>query len=293
MTEMRLLKEGDQRSLEAFLLPRLATSMFLIGNSRRSGLVDHDERFQGTYAAAFEAGEMVGVAAHYEVGNIILQAPAHAAELAAFAFSKSKRALAGFIGPSAQVGSALEALRIAPSALRLDSIEELFELPLAQLRVPEAIESRAVRVRFAREADIPLLLEWRVLYDIEASNEQDCADLRRRILPWLERGVRDACMWIAERDGTPVAMTAFNTVIEEAAQIGGVFTPKEERSQGYARCAVAQSLLDARVGGIQTGLLFTGEDNFAAQHAYRSLGFERIGDYRLSFLSTPRRQLTT
>jgi len=70
----------------------------------------------------------------------------------------------------------------------------------------------------------------------------------------------------------------------KAVQIGGVYTPPAERSRGYAHCVIAQSLLDARDAGVSQAILFTGEENYAAQKAYIALGFQHVGDYRLLIL---------
>ena len=53
------------------------------------------------------------------------------------------------------------------------------------------------------------------------------------------------------------------------------------RKKGYARCAVAASLVAARARGVARAILFTGEDNVAAQRAYVALGFQPIGDYAI------------
>ena len=60
-----------------------------------------------------------------------------------------------------------------------------------------------------------------------------------------------------------------------------MFTPPELRGRGYARAAVAGSLLDARSAGARRSTLFTNLENVAAIRAYEALGYERIGDYGL------------
>ena len=40
MIDIRILGIGDELALESFLLPRVDSSMFLIGNMRAAGLVD-------------------------------------------------------------------------------------------------------------------------------------------------------------------------------------------------------------------------------------------------------------
>ncbi len=57
---IRILQPGDEAALEAFLVPRMASSMFLIGNLRASGLVDRGKPYEGTYAAVFERDEFAG-----------------------------------------------------------------------------------------------------------------------------------------------------------------------------------------------------------------------------------------
>ena len=287
MVELRILAPGDEAVLEAFLLQRIASSMFLLGNSRAVGLSDSGKRFHGTYAAAFVADAMVGVVGHFWNGNSILEVPpVHAAELCAYAIKQSGRLLAGLLGPANQVAAALTGLGLGPTQLRLDSIESLFRLSLDELRVPSQLASGAVHARAARTSDLELLTAWRVAYSIEALNEPDTGELFESSRAAEERGIADGQIWVAEVDGTPVATSGFNASVAEAVQIGGVYTPPALRSRGYARAALAQSLLDARARGIASSLLFTGDDNLAAQHAYQALGFERIGDYRITMLTS-------
>ena len=86
-----------------------------------------------------------------------------------------------------------------------------------------------------------------------------------------------------ELAGTIVATTAFNAHIPGMAQVGGVYTPPALRGRGYARCAVAGSLLDARLdGSAERAILFT--PNPAAARAYEAIGFRRSGDYALVML---------
>ena len=289
MVSVRILEPGDEALLDAFLLARIASSMILLGNLRAVGLHDRGERFQGTYAAAFDGGAMVGVVGHYWNGNAILQAPPeHAAALCQHAMRASRRALHGLLGPADQVTAVLAAFGIEPSALRLDSVESLFELRLAALRVPTALADRSLHARAAQPADLELLTAWRAAYCIEALNEPDTPQLYEDSRAAERRGIADGHIWLALRDGVPVATSGFNAVTQEAVQIGGVYTPLALRSRGYARAAVAQSLLDMRARGVERSLLFTGDDNPAAQRAYQAIGYERIGDYRIVMLASPR-----
>ena len=85
--------------------------------------------------------------------------------------------------------------------------------------------------------------------------------------------------WLLEDAGQLAAYTAFNARLPDIVQVGGVWTPPPLRGRGYARRAVAGSLLEARSGGTGRAILFTSSSQ--AARAYQALGFERTGEYGL------------
>mgnify|MGYP000977021387 CR=1 FL=1 len=287
MLMIRQLVPGDEDTLEDFLLPRLETSMFLISNMRESGLEYTGERYTGDYVAAFEGDEIVAVMAHFWNGIVITQAPVHLDVLWRETLRVSERPLKGIIGPYEQVHALKRTLPLEPVALQLDRREILYSLALDDLVVPEALQTGQVTGRPAELRDVDILTRWRVGYEIEALGEEETEALWANERAMAERAVEEGNTWILEADGQPVATSAFNSRIWEAVQIGGVWTPPELRRRGYARCVVAQSLLDARAEGAQMAILFTDEDNVAAQKAYTSLGFRHVGDYYLFMLRDP------
>ena len=287
-TTYRVLKPGDEAALEAFVLPRIASSMFLLGNMRQSGLVDNGRPYTGTYAAAFDGDNIVGAVAHFWNGNLIVQAPpAYLYNLWQTAVSASNRSLKGIIGPAVQVEFALNSLEIGADLIQVDEVENLYTLNLADLIVPKALVNGRVQGRRAEPDDLDLLTQWRTEYMVEAMNESDSPDLRKQARLGAERYVDEGRVWILAENGRFVAMTAFNTATTEVVQVGGVYTPPAKRSKGYGRTAVAASLLDARNESVQTGILFTGVTNYPAQKAYEALGFNHIGDYRILRLKRP------
>ncbi len=287
MLMIRQLHAGDQTALEAFLLPRLDTSMFLLSNMRESGLVYDGERYTGDYVAAFEDDYIVAVMAHFWNGIVITQAPVQLDALWRETLAASGRLLKGVIGPHEQVRAIKSALSLEPVALQLDQRENLYSLALNDLVVPEALRTGRVKGRQAELRDVDTLARWRVGYEIEALGEEETEQLWAHERAMAERVIGDGNAWVLEAEGHSVATSAFNSRIAEAVQIGGVWTPLEFRRRGYARCVVAQSLLDARDEGTQMAILFTGEDNVPAQKAYIALGFRHIGDYHLLMLREP------
>jgi predicted GNAT family acetyltransferase len=298
MTEIRyrVLKPGDEAILEAFVLPRIASSMFLLGNMRMSGLVDKGTPYTGTYAAAFDGEEMCGVAAHFWNGNLIVQSPLEyldalwqtaASTGSAQAVSETERLLQGILGPADQVDFLMNTLEIGADLIQVDEVEKLYSLALADLMVPQDLQNGRLQGRRAHFEDINILTQWRIEFMVEMMNETDSPQLRKRVQQSVERYLDEKRVWLLTANDTPVSMTAFNSATVEAVQVGGVYTPPVQRSKGYARAAVAASLLDARDKGVDTGILFTGIENYPAQKAYTALGFDHIGDYRILLLKRP------
>lgn len=287
---IQILDESDREALEAFLRPRLASSLFLLSNLRTAGLVNQGLRYQGTYAAVFkENGEVTGVATHYWNGNVIFQAPpALVPDLMRAAIAASPHKLKGLIGPVQQVATARNALALDDSEIQLDSTEKLYRLYLTQLQMPEALRDDRVRARRMETHDVELVTKWRAAFSVETLDEEDNDNLRRRSRATVLNALQEGRTWLLEDEsGQAVSMTGFNATTVEAVQVGGVWTPPALRNRGYGRAVVAASLLDAREEGVEEAILFTDEENVPAQRAYEALGFEQVGDYRLLFLKEP------
>jgi predicted GNAT family acetyltransferase len=88
--------------------------------------------------------------------------------------------------------------------------------------------------------------------------------------------------WIAIEGGRPVSLSAFNAALPDIVQLGGIYTPPELRGRGYARAAVAASLLAAKQRGVARAVLFT--SNPSAARSYEAVGFQRLGDFGLVLL---------
>jgi predicted GNAT family acetyltransferase len=221
----------------------------------------------------------VAVAAHFWNGIVAVQAPAHLTAVLRRAVDASGRAVAGLTGPYEQVVLARQALGDGARPAALEAPEGLFVVDLAQLSVPEALVSGAVRCRRPREEDLPLLYAWRAAYrrDVlaEPSGRQNDTAARDDVRLLHETGSH----WLLEAEGCPVAYSAFNARLPEIVQVGGVWTPPERRGRGFARAVVAASLTEARAEGVRRAVLFT--ENPAARRAYEAIGFRKVGEYGL------------
>lgn len=288
MTEsIRILKPGDEQALEAFLLPRIDTSMFLVGNMRSSGLEDNGETYQGTYAAAFSGERITSVVAHCWNNNLIIQAPNDLETLWHKAVQTTGRPIGGMLGPDEQVSKVMAALDVDDSRLKLNDNQKLYSLELDDLVIPDELETGRFIGRPIEARDLELITKWIISFRIEAMNRKDSLKLRDECRTHTERRLHEGRAWILEDGGKPVATSGFNAAFKEAVQVGGVYTPPELRARRYGRAAVAATLLDVRAEGVKKAILFTPSDNFPAQRAYTALGFQHIGGYRLVLIDPP------
>jgi uncharacterized protein len=280
-----ILGPDDELVLRRFLHQRIEHSMFLLSNLREAGLEDHEHRRSGSYVGAFEGDELVGVACHYRMGNVIVNAPQHAVEVARAAVRASGLAIAAVVGPEPQVEAIASALGLpVGAAAKFDEAEGLYRLALADLRVPSDLREGRVCGRMLAQGDLDRVTQWMVRYRVETLGEVENAGLGDQVRAGLEASLGRGNEWVLERDGELLAHTGFNAQLPEAVQVGGVWTPHSLRGRGYARCAVASHLLAAREAGATMAVLFTGDANVPARRAYAALGFEALGRYRLLLL---------
>ena len=275
---IRILRPGDEGTLEAFLAPRADTSMFLRANARQGGLEDRGQPRQATYAAAMGPSGVVALAAHCWNGILLVQAPEQIPEVARAALAASGRPLKGISGPADQVRTARDALGVRKAAV--DDADLLYSLDLARLRVPAALAARSLRR--PRGDELPLLIAWREQYLVETGLSAPGPRLHQDAKSGIELLQAQGDHWLLEDGGEPVSYTAFNARLPDIVQVGGVWTPLPLRGRGYARCAVAGSLLEARAAGARRAILFT--NSTPGARAYEALGFTRAGEYGLLIL---------
>jgi len=280
LSELRLLRPGDEALLMAFLEPRLDSSLFLVSNVERAGLVDRGEPFQATYAAHLENGAITAVAAHGWNGVVLLQGDRGLEDAARRAIAESGREVSGLMGPLALVRRIRAALGFAERPARLEDPELLFTVELSKLVVPPLLDRAGIELRQPTDAEVAQpLASFRARYMVEVLHHQPAPDLEDKARRQVEGWHRGGGLWILLDQGQIVSMTGCTARARGLVMVAGVWTPHELRGRGYAKAAVAGSLLRARESGATGSVLFTGETNHAAQRAYRALGYELSGDW--------------
>jgi uncharacterized protein len=280
--EVRILREGDESLLLSFLEKHLESSVFLVSNAERGGLVDRGEALQATYAANLVDGAITAVAAHGWNGNLLVQGDRGLEPAAHLATTTTGRDIRGIVGPLGLVQRARAALGLEAKPVARELEDRLFVLELDRLRVPALLEAPEFSLRPPTDAElVGTVAGWRAAYHEEVLGTERTPELSERALRET-RAWRDAgnC-WVLVRGGELVALTGINARARGIVQIGGVFTPPELRRRGYARAAVAASLIGERERGATRSTLFTGIENTGAIRAYTTLGYEETGEFGL------------
>ena len=286
----RLLTNQDARVLGDYLSGYKTECMFILSNLAAAGVDYKGAAFQGEYFGFFhneadEAGEnhqLSGVIVHYWNGNVmmcvsnkkILESLAHCL------INNISRPIAGILGPNSQAEYVIEKLGLTEVTFNINSNESLYELNFEAFKKPDLPTGFDV----VRTQDVPreILLKWMQAYDAEAlgvstNNDSDgCAehDSSRRL--------EQKDIWVLLLDGVPVSLSGFNARIEDMVQVGPVWTPPEHRNKHFARMLLAHTLFEEKRKGIRRAILFT--NNPHAVKAYFSIGFKKIGYFRLALL---------
>lgn len=293
--DIRLLDEDDRDALDRLLAERPDETMFFRSNILRAGIVYTGADFTAQYLGLFRDGAIRAVVGHCWNGIVLLHDPdvgrPLTPSLARSAVALSRRPVTGLIGGWSSVMAVRAALGMAERATNMVSHDILFGLDLDALQVPSQLQAPGakpengdvgIRFRRADERDFHGLVAYRMHYHKETLGSLDnpglVAQCQREIRTSLED---DAFVLITGSDDFLLSCSFFNARVPDTVQIGGVYTPLPLRGQGYGRMVVAGSLLIARDQGVSRSILFTGQDNPAAQAAYRALGYQPVGDYGL------------
>lgn len=257
--------------------------MFICSNLETAGIEYCGDEFQGEYWGAFneKSSRIEGILVHYWNGGIMMFAQnSQILQGLTTQFKLERtRPVAGVLGPDLQASIVIEELGISNAPYNLNSAEGLYKSHLENLDQTDLPSNFSII--HAKKTSKDLLIKWMRAYDIEALDSPDNSDLDIKSQDRAQSLIDGNC-WILLQNGTPVSLNGFNAKIDDMVQIGPVWTPPEHRNHGYARVLVRHTLLRAKQEGINTAILFT--DNPAAIKAYESIGFKKIGNYRLALL---------
>ena len=128
--------------------------------------------------------------------------------------------------------------------------------------------------RKAEIQDRSVLKEYIRLFLEEALHENlNEEDLEKEMEKFLSKGA-----YALEKDRKIVAIAISNRHLYKGKSIGNVFTPKEERGNGYAYNIVYRLSKQFLDSGLEYCVLFTDDSNPISNHVYEKIGYERRAD---------------
>ena len=284
---VRLLADQDMCILEEYLFPYKTQCMFILSNLRTAGIDYKGQMYQGEYFGYFSGDaqkkcQLCGVIVHYWNGNVMMCAPNRRIlkSLVAFLKPNASRSIEGVLGENTQAEYVIKELGLSDALFSINSNEKLYELFLENFQKPELPTD--FNVVSAQEIPKEILLKWMQAYDAEALGISRQEDHDNSVEYDISQRLKKKNTWVLLAQGVPVSLSAFNARIEDMVQVGPVWTPPEYRNKHFARMLLAYTLYEEKEKGIQKAILFT--NNACAIKAYLSVGFIKVGNFRLSLL---------
>lgn len=282
--EIRVLDNNHQDIIEQFLQNSLCSSLVLLSNLRKSHVEYNGQPYSGTYVGQFNQDKLLGLAAHFWNGMIILQTDRMEEDLLEKLLRHSDRPITGIMGPDQSVQQCKSLLFNNNDYIQLSENSILYHLQLNNLRLPGLLLNKHLNFRKLDEKDIPYYIEWMQDYAHETLNAVRSEKLNEHSKTITKQALRNNNTWILEFDNVPVSTCTITAKTREALGLGAIWTPVEHRSRHYSRTLIAAALFDAWTQKIPYATLFTDKTNYAAQKSYESLGFQQVGTYGLILL---------
>ena len=187
-----------------------------------------------------------------------------------------------FLGPAGNVERLLHSLNLEDKDLRGGPrIEGLFSLDIEDIIAPEFILETSMNVRHSQICDMETLVKWRHDFYVESQGAKPGEESFSRAYEEISRRLEGGELFVLEKNNELLSFCGLGGFLADCKIIGPVWTPHSLRGRGYGRTVTAGALLHARDMGCKKAILFT--LNPQAERAYRAIGFERIGDWRVDF----------
>ena len=119
-------------------------------------------------------------------------------------------------------------------------------------------------------------------YELEevVFSEKDFNEAASRLV--LKKNLERKRVFALKKDGKIVSKLSVNARGKNCVQLGGVFTAKDFRKQGFAKALLLKFCRKYAENGKKI-VLFVKKSNFAALSLYKSCGFKKISDYRIVY----------
>lgn len=144
-------------------------------------------------------------------------------------------------------------------------------LVLEKISPIETVLSNEVIFRGAREEDRNQLTKYIQKFYKEAVNEEVSDEkAQEKFNSYLEKGY-----YVLEKNGKIISQAVIGRKLIKGKSISAVYTPKEERGNGYAYNLVYEISKKCLEQGADYCVLYTDADNPISNHVYEKIGYEK------------------
>lgn len=257
---IRGLVEEDRTSAVALLSQAPEYNIYALGNIKSAGFDEPElSQFWGDFD---ERRQLRGIINRYMTGWVIYGEP-----------NADWGGLAGVMDSHTVVAG-----RLQDNPVGIDSLMPFLKnyrvsqrsiqsfMALSQGEFAPAPPREDIKIRRATLSDVTALVDFYA----------DAGHMSRST-KGVSQPIEHTRLWFAEHQGEICSAALTNAETDDAAMIGGVYTPEKFRNRGYSYSVCSQLCADLSAAGKRPILYW---ETPAAGVVYKRLGFRKIGDWR-------------
>ena len=275
---------SSENEMLDFLKKHENFSLFLLGNFENYGSSLSESPYSGNFKLIRSSDKIVGVFSLTKKGNLLIETTLQNEifDLVLDACRQESISLQGIVGNwkfCEPFWDYLKAKKVIQKEI-FNSKEILYQLELAKSSYISPLNVRVLSQNDFEQWK-PLRLDY--LNESGLSNELTDEQFRQQFLLKIAKKI----IWGYFLKDTLVSIADLNAKALDLGQVGGVYTDPSFRKRGYSTAVMNKLLSDAKhLHGIRKLIIFTGENNHAAQKVYLSLGATPVGHFALFFGKT-------
>lgn len=273
---MKIIRFDDAtqyyQRISGYLIQDEAVHCLLLGIARSLGSAAEKNDVDLPYLAVVEdSGNILATAICTPPRKLILSRAFNLRVIKSLAqdLATAPQSLPGVIAPKSEAETFINLWQ----GLTGQSCELDVAMRVHQLEIVQPITSAAGRLRLANQSDRSLLIAWGQAFEEEALGDKEPKSDHQLC---FNQHLKNKSLFVWQNKEV-VSMAAYSGATPNGIRINAVYTPPEQRGQGYATSCVAklsQQLLEQ----YRYCFLFTNLANPTSNHIYRKIGFVPMGD---------------
>ena len=274
----------NQKEVTQFLENYLETSVYLLSNLENYGPKMTNADNSGDYQLIRQNGDLSGVFSLTKKGYLLIQTNRDHdfSEIILRSLAENPFNIVGVLSDWEIAKPFVDHFRSHHPDYEINFVskQQIFRLKIHNSDYSE--QETESRTRMLTESDFD---EWDALSlaFLEETQLYSPGNQIERRRDFLERTKRK-WLWGAFDNDRLVAISAYNTVYRNTAQVGSIYTSPKFRKQGYSRLCMQQLVKDSiKEHDVHRLFLNTANDHIVAMHLYETLGFKPASQFALIF----------